>query len=596
MLLTAIGLALLATPDDPRLLPILGLLSGSIGVRWARIGRIAARSPLTIPIVLLYASFCIAWWVAPNRDVATVRLLWATLAIALFYGLVSSRAGTRLVLGKGFAAGMAVGGVWLVGQNTWSEGARFAFIGRIGNALNQIVPPGTLQPAEWNILRNQLAAVVALAIPFAIMWLYTALRSGATIPRWRTVLSIGAATASLLLLLFDLLMTESRTPWLLLPVIGLIGVWWLVAAKFGRNRRPLLLFWLGIASFALIGIGALYVLAPIVFQLPGAETLVGRRAVYAQSLYLAQDAPFTGAGLDAFPFYYSEYVRVVPVNAVRFGDSGNNAYQITWIEQGWLGVLALIACLIVAAWGATRQLRQTPPLHPFVVAGAVSLAFVITYGVSHAVLIDTRASVMWLLPAGFALAGYPVSQPRHWVASRQVRVVAGAAATVVLTLILLLVLLQWSALRATWAANRGVLTMAQEQVVDWPRERWRDGSEVARLADAEAQFETALSHDPTNAVAHHRLGLICMLRRDYDSAVVHLEQATRQRPNHQGIRANLGYAYVWVGDYESALPLLQQTRNALQDLNTYVWWWRAQGEAVFSERAQDMAALLTEQP
>ncbi|MCO5192589.1 MAG: O-antigen ligase family protein [Anaerolineae bacterium] len=592
MVAAAIGLVVLSADFQPWMLLSVGALLGSVGARWLRIGRLALPSPLDTPLFLFSISVGIAWWVAPDRDAATLRLLWYLVAVALFYSLNSSDGATRYWLGRLFAVTAAIGGFAVVSQRDWSEWTRFAVIGRIGQSLNQIVPDVGWQPTFWNVTRNQLAAVLALAVPFVVMWLVYVVQQRSGRSLWRTVVEIGLALLTLGLLAFDILMTESRTPWLLLPIMLLVVGWWLIVMRFGRITHPLRAFWLGMAAFAVIGVLAVIVLTPLIPQLPGPDTFTARQAIYTQSLYLAQDAPFTGAGLDAFPRYYSEYIRVVPVNAVYSEDTGNNALQIVWVEQGWLGAITYILLFGVAAAATTRYLRQLTRPHPFIIAGSIALAYVIVYAAIHAMLVDTRAAPFLLLPAGFALAGYPVAEMRIWrrriSAERRYRF----ALVAVIAVILVIALTQWNNWRTGWTVNMGVLAMARQQFADWPTGEWDDGSTAARLGSAEQRFEQALTSDPDNATAHHRLGLIAMMRRDYAAAAAHLQAAYDQNPGHDGIRKNLGLSYAWLGDYEVAQPLLAATRDARQELDIYRWWWLTQGEAMLSDRATQMAARL----
>jgi tetratricopeptide (TPR) repeat protein len=596
LLLIAVVLAMGSAEYQTWLLLSPALLCGSIAARWLRIGRIARSSPLDLPILLFSISVVVAWWVAPTRDDATVRLVWYLASVALFYSLISSDAPTRLLLGKMFALAAAVGGIVLVGQRDWSDWTRFAIIGRIGRAFNQIIPNFGFELQNWNVTRNHLATALALAVPFAIMWVIYAVQTRREHARVHTIVEISLALLAIILLGFGLVMSESRTPFLLLPVMAMIVVWWLVVTRFGRISHPLRVFWLGIGAFVVIGVIALFVLAPVIPQLPGPDTFTARRNIYKQSLYLAQVAPFTGAGLYAFPRYYSEYVRVVPVNAVFSEDTGNNAYQIVWIGQGLLGIVALVWLLAGAAWSTTRYLGQLSRPHPFIVAGAISLAYVILHSAIHAVIIYSRVTPLLLLPAGFALAGYPIASRKQRVRDWWQKLATDRryqlAVIGVVTIVVIFSFAQWRQLRASWIANTAVLAMARQQFADWPRGEWDDGSMAEQLVEAERLFDKALTLNPDNAVAHHRLGLIAMLRRDYGDAVDHLTIAQAHYPGHDGIRKNLGYSLTWLGEYDAALPLLRDVAEARTELDIYAWWWQTQDEAAFSQHAAAMSARL----
>jgi thioredoxin-like negative regulator of GroEL len=83
-----------------------------------------------------------------------------------------------------------------------------------------------------------------------------------------------------------------------------------------------------------------------------------------------------------------------------------------------------------------------------------------------------------------------------------------------------------------------------------------------------------------------------MLRQDFPAACKYLESARAQEPNHRGIIKSLGYCYVWSGNSEEAQALLAKIPEAKNELDSYVWWWSAQGRPDLSEKASIMASKL----
>jgi tetratricopeptide (TPR) repeat protein len=156
-----------------------------------------------------------------------------------------------------------------------------------------------------------------------------------------------------------------------------------------------------------------------------------------------------------------------------------------------------------------------------------------------------------------------------------------------------LVLAAWvGPLRADWYANLGAVTMARIELANWPSNQWDTGSNVAALEPAERLFNQALAANPGQPTAHHRLGLIAMLRRDYVTAIEQLEVANRADPGHTGIRKALGYSYAWVGRLDEAKVLLVNVPEAARELEIYVWWWVEQDRVDLAERATQMLARL----
>jgi lipopolysaccharide biosynthesis regulator YciM len=109
-------------------------------------------------------------------------------------------------------------------------------------------------------------------------------------------------------------------------------------------------------------------------------------------------------------------------------------------------------------------------------------------------------------------------------------------------------------------------------------------------------FNQALAANPGQPTAHHRLGLIAMLRRDYVTAIVQLEAASRANPEHTGIRKALGYSYAWVGRQDEAELLLATVPEAARELETYTWWWLEQDRVDLAQRATQMLARLQSVP
>ncbi len=89
----------------------------------------------------------------------------------------------------------------------------------------------------------------------------------------------------------------------------------------------------------------------------------------------------------------------------------------------------------------------------------------------------------------------------------------------------------------------------------------------------EGYFQQALAYNPGNRTASHRLGLIAMVKREYPSAVRHLESAYKRDPDHPGIMKNLGYSYLWANQMKPAHQILSTLPEAVRELDVYTWWW-----------------------
>ena len=79
-----------------------------------------------------------------------------------------------------------------------------------------------------------------------------------------------------------------------------------------------------------------------------------------------------------------------------------------------------------------------------------------------------------------------------------------------------------------------------------------------------------------------------MSQHDFRQAIEYLEISHKLSPAHRGIIKSLGYSYTWLGEYEKALPLLEQIPEAKEELLTYIWWWQSQSQDDLAMKASNM--------
>jgi len=138
----------------------------------------------------------------------------------------------------------------------------------------------------------------------------------------------------------------------------------------------------------------------------------------------------------------------------------------------------------------------------------------------------------------------------------------------------------------------GAVQLAQAELDGFPDKGWVGDEILPKLGKADASLHSSLQLDPDNRTANHRLGLVYMFQRDFESASIHLKRAYDQVPDHRGIIKSLGYCYLWLGEFDKAWFLLAQISEAPEELDVYTWWWATQGRPDLSEKASFMLSEL----
>jgi O-antigen ligase len=565
-----------------------GLLTASWLARWARTGQLTRRTPFDWVLGLFAVSALAGLWAAPNLGLALPRWYLFLGAIGLFYALANSAGASRKLAALGLAGLAAALGVYFVTQHPWAQASvKLEAVRALGVRLNQLVPDLGQYKPHPNVVASILGVMTPVAAALAVsgwrQWRDT--RGG-----WMLA-QAAVASGCVLVILPALAMTESRATWVgLAAALALAGWWW--AARAGGDRRAAI-FWAGAAAAGVVAAAVatwqpdLLVRAFGVLPGPG-NTATTRLALFGQVWRLAQDAPFTGAGLGAFPGLYSTFVLDIPFLSLTHA---HNSYLNVLLEQGWAGLAGLVLAVAVGGAAATRALTAKGAAQdPLLAAGAAGLAVVAVQGLADATLVASRAIIFLWVPAALVASALPsTSAAQAAPAGRRVWGWAGvgvAAAVVVAGLI-------WQRpLRAAWQANLGVVAYDRAALEGWPRNVWSEPAEAAALAAAGPPLEAALRLDEGNRAAHLRLGLERRMAQDFEGAAAHLAAALAADPGQRGSVKALGYTYTWQGNLDAARPLLEQIPEAHTELDTYEWWWGTQGRPDLAGLARQMRGLL----
>ena len=451
---------------------------------------------------------------------------------------------------------------------------------------------------------NQVGGILALLLPFSILYGYTALRGGeARRLDWATIL---IALTPVVLMTAGLIMSGERGAWFAL--IAAVVIWWVERTL--RVARPIFDLTLVVMSIvALLLISALIVyiafnyyweIARLADQLLGSPNAESRFSLFENTANLIGDFTLSGGGLTSFSGLYSQYVMVLP--SFFLGYSHNLFLDVT-LEQGFFGLLALLSILCGSAWllGQSHKNGEIDSKISWLQQTIrISLGIMVLHGLFDDALYGVGGAPLLLLVPGMSVAihGAQFERPEGGtnsgtgVGTRA----SGSGFSYLLPLLLLAiaggVFLTRRDLRAAWLANLGAVQMAQAQLADYPTREWESSTDVTSLEAPRKLFTRALSYDAADPTANHRLGLIAMVERDYPVAVTYLETALANDKNNRGIIKNLGYSYTWTGDYGRALVLLEQIPEAERELKIYTWWWHSQGNDDLALKAQKMSEIL----
>ncbi len=131
-----------------------------------------------------------------------------------------------------------------------------------------------------------------------------------------------------------------------------------------------------------------------------------------------------------------------------------------------------------------------------------------------------------------------------------------------------------------------------------------------RIDDARHHYTNAVSVQPDNAVAHHRLGVIADLKEEYNKAARHYLHAVKLQPNNPELLSDIGYSFLLQERYTDSekylVQALQLEPSHKRSLNNLGLLYAKQGDtrralATFrrantEKDAQQMLASATGQP
>jgi hypothetical protein len=533
-------------------------------------------------IAIFLLTSWVGYWAAYDKTIAWSKFGLILMAALLYYAISTQpkeNLGWLSVIF--FCVGVGTSIYFFLTHDFVAAPRKLEFVNSIGRWIMGVRPR-----VEWMLIPpNHIAGIVAITTPFIF---YPVWKLSKTIDRvvflFHLLVLLGLGMA-----LLAILMATSRG--VILAIACAAGVWilWRIIQLNGIKSRLghdavfpsiVLVFLFSAIAILYLGPANLGIVFPNGYYYGNGS----RAELFARSLYLLADFPFTGGGLGAFPGLYSHYMLTIPFfNVVN----SHNLFLDVGIEQGLLGGLSFLSLFLGSVWFVSRSMSQARSLDMQVFSWLVLFALVIAiiHGMVDDYLYNGHGTILSLFLAGLSMVVFQERQASlnriyYWVIGFALLALTG------------LLILNYHKIRSIWYADLGAVKMANMELAGFPTNEWAGVEMALKLDEADASLHSSLQIDPVNRTANHRLGLISMLRTDFDSASVYLEAAYKQTPKHRGIIKSLGYCYVWSGKMDEAQALLVEIPEAKEELGVYAWWWGTQGRDDLTEKASIMSSQL----
>lgn len=529
-------------------------------------------------IVIFLVTAWVGYWASYDTTAAWNKA-WIIVLAALLYYALSAQPKQNLLWISFLLFTIAVGTslYYFLTHDFVTAPRKLDIVNHIGRWIMDVRPQTGWSP----IHPNYAAGIVAVTVPFIFAPLWELWRNKRQFP----AAFVPLVMAGLLVAGFALVMATSRG--VVLAVFSGIGAWLL------WRTMKLKQWQLSRAIFPAVLL--VYLCAVVIFLYLGPAQPAGgvtgsshygngsRAELFSRSVYLLQDFPLTGGGLGAFPGLFSQYLLNIPY---YYLPNSHNLFLDVAIEQGLVGGLAFLFLYLAALWRVSRSLTSGGGDLIFQQALMFSLIVAMIHGMVDNYLYNGMGSFLSLF-----LVGLSMKEERRDSALPEWELRPGVAGVLAAVLGVFLIA-GLPPLRSIWYANLGAVRLAQVELQGFPNTGWAGSEIVPRLDAPEGPLRSALQLDPDNRTANHRLGLISMLRGDFESAAHYLEIAHEQSPGHRGILKSLGYCYVWLGEFEKSQQLLSEIPEANNELGVYVWWWDTHGRSDLSKNASDLRSQL----
>lgn len=529
-------------------------------------------------LVILFA--LTAWsgyWAAYDQSVAWSKL-WLIMTGVLVYFCLSAQPRENLewVSVLFFCVGVGISLYYFLTYDFVAAPRKLEIVNALGRWIMDVRPLTSWRP----IHPNYVAGVAAVTVPFIFYPVSKTWQSGDRLTSPFHVFVL----LDLMLVGFALFMATSRG--IVLALVSAAGAWllWrLIVSKGIKHWLKDKLIFPIILLIYLCAVLAFLFLGPaqsgITFSDPYYFGTGSRAEVFERSIYLLLDYPITGGGLGSFPGLYSAYLLNIPFFNVS---NSSNLFMDVFVEQGALGGISFLLIYAICLWTIADSVGRPGKDQLFRWLVLFCLIVAVVHGMVDDYLYNGSGSMLALFLAGLGRAEKrsPDVSSGH---------VTGRGILALSTVVLIPVaVFGYSQISGMWYANLGAVQLARVELADFPEAGWHGLRIVPKVQGAASALQVALRFDPTNLTANYRLGLIDMLRRDFESASKHLENAYIAAPNHRGIKKSLGYSYLWMGDLQKAQQILAEIPEASNELDAYYWWWINQDRADLANHAYSL--------
>jgi O-antigen ligase/Flp pilus assembly protein TadD len=513
--------------------------------------------PLNLFMLLFALSAVTGVWPAYDPSLSTGALVTILFGIALYFALAylaRSATAIRAAAVASLIVAVAFGLYFILqcGHQDYPE--KGGIIARLGKLTTLLPDLGGFSPFP-----NAAATFLEVAVPLGI-----ALTLSSRIRSSRIALAVGA-----LIVAYAVFLTASRGSWLALAATGGIAVALVLLARLPRRAATVVI---GIGLVAIVvAFVAIVVLGPdrLPFLSSTFSRATDRGRLYQNSLYLAGDYAFTGAGLgDIFPMVYSRYGLLLQVPFLSYA---HNLPLSVWLNQGLLGAIALAALIVtfyVFVYRVGRSGRATAVFHGAWLGVTATLLHGLTDAPQYATG-DRWTTPMMFVGMGLAaasgrLALCVMASPEGRDARSIPRVVWVAVPAAVVALVVII----HGPLLARWHTNLGAIAETRAELAEGlTRHQRQDG-----FAAAIAEYQAALAIDPAQSNANRRLGNLLANLDRFDEAAPLLETAWEKESDNPAAIKGLGLAYTWVGRAQDAAQLfLRLDDPASMSSELYTW-------------------------